>query len=174
MFIFIQRAALIQISLLSTICPVIPPPSKSKWRWSSGASDCMIFIHLLACPHSHTIIIITRSLFQEEQRPVDGKQHQHFTQTAAHQDWIMLKVSWALNFCHNTKTKWSSKHCSHSATLQHYVTAPINVFLQYPHLFFAAISAKHRSLSADTFILNNFFCLRSFIFIVILFISHDR
>lgn len=48
MFIFIQRAALIQISLLSTICPVIPPPSGAKVtlvEWCERLRD----FHLPSC-----------------------------------------------------------------------------------------------------------------------------
>lgn len=105
---------------------------------------------------SSSSLIITRSLFQQEQRPADSKRHQHFTQTAAHQDWVMLKVSWALDFCYSAKTKWSSKHYSHSATLQHYVNAWQRQYIYYCRIYTYFSWAE--DLSADnTFILKMFF-----------------
>lgn len=173
MFIFIQRAALIQISLLSTICPVIPPPSNvTLVKWCEGLRD----FHSPSClpsfsrhHHHSSSFNITRSLFQQEQRPANSKRHQHFTQTAAHQDWIMLKVSWALDFCYNAKTKWSSKHYSHSATLQHYVSVWQRQYIYYCRIYTYFSWAEE--LSADnTFILKMFFVQAFFFFIFITFL----
>lgn len=76
--------------------------------WASTVSTCFSFTFLpplIITSTSSSSSLNTRSLFQREQCPADSKRHQHFAQTAAHQDWIMLKVSWALDswysFCYN-------------------------------------------------------------------------